>query len=456
MELKTATQKAIDEGVPQDAADLYKEARTLHRTKTVEPFLEGWIANLEREGATGENLVRSVNVAKEIIKDEDTAMRFVAAVGDSPKAMAAAKQGIVDLYRKAVFDPKTKTFNPDAHAKFMEDNSLQLKTLDDAGMGVASELNNIGAKTGKLKAAEEILTAEGKAIPAKIKAKFAEQDATLAFEVKKLKYDNVNDLRSAALKDPLVLDMALSRMSQPARDAFARGFMQDASEAIKLGKPVAGEKMLSYIVDNEAQLLKILRASNPKTAEKLIADAKESAKLYTLIEQVGNKLSLTQPVNTLATSNRINALTSSNKVRATVEKIRKELETNEAFELLAAEGKKAGADSSMLLSAEVGAHPTGFFGKAWSIGNLIRSRLTGAIDAKLAAQIGTELAKEDTAAKAIAKAATREQRIRMVTTPTKAVAGTVKKVLRSPAGVLGYQVNNLAPQQQQNQNALAQ
>ena len=455
MELKTATQKAIDEGVPQNAADLYKEARTLHRTKTVEPFLEGWIANLEREGATGENLVRSVNVAKEIIKDEDTAMRFVAAVGDSPKAMSAAKQGIVDLYRKAVFDPKTKTFNPDAHAKFMEDNSLQLKTLDDAGMGVASELNKIGAKTGKLKATEELLTAEGKAIPAKLKAKFAEQDATLAFEVKKLKYDTVNDLRSAALKDPLVLDMALSRMSQPARDAFARGFMQDASEAIKLGKPVAGEKMLSYIVDNEAQLLKILRASNPKTAAKIIADAKESAKLYTLIEQVGNKLSLTQPVNTLATSNRINTLTSSGKIRDTVEKIRKELETNDAFDLLAAEGKKAGADSSMLLSTEVGAHPTGFFGKAWSIGNLIRSRMTGAIDSKLAAQIGTELAKEDTAAKALSKAKLREEKIRSVTTPAKAVIGVTKKVLRSPAGVLGYQVNNLAPQQQ-NQNALAQ
>ena len=447
MELKTATQKAIDEGVPQSAADLYKEARALHRTKTVEPFLEGWVANLEREGATGENLVRSVDVAKTIIKDEDTAMRFVAAVGDSPKAMAAAKQGIVDLYRKAVYDPKTKAFNPAAHDKFMEDHDLQLQTLDKAGMGLTSELNKIGLKTSNLKAIEDVVVAEGKAIPAKVKAEFARQDATLAFESKKLNYDNVTDLRSAALKDPLVLNKALSRMTQPAKDAFARGFMQDASEAIKLGKPLAGEKMLTYLTDNEGQLLKVLQASNPKTAAKILADAKESAKLYTLVEQVGNKLSLTQPVNALATTTRINKLTSAPKIRAAVEKIQKELETKDAFELLAAEGKKAGADSSMLLSAEFGAHPTGFFGKAWSISNLIRDRLTGAIDAKLAAEIGTELARSDTAAKAMTKAATREQRVRMVTTPAKAVAKTTVNMLKSPVGIIGYQ--------QQNQNALA-
>ena len=130
------------------------------------------------------------------------------------------------------------------------------------------------------------------------------------------------------------------------------------------------------------------------------------------------------------------------KIRAAVEKIQKELETKDAFELLAAEGKKAGADSSMLLSAEFGAHPTGFFGKAWSISNLIRDRLTGAIDAKLAAEIGTELARSDTAAKAMTKASTREQRVRMVTTPAKAVAKTTVNMLKSPVGIIGYQQQN--------------
>ena len=142
--LRNAINQSIKDGVPPQARELYGEALNLYQTRIAEPFKEGWVANLEREGATGVQLVAPAKVVETIIKsgDPDNARRFVLALGDNKKAMLAAKNGIVDLYKRTVVDGAR--VSPEKHEKFMREYASALGILDNAGMGIRSELNKFG------------------------------------------------------------------------------------------------------------------------------------------------------------------------------------------------------------------------------------------------------------------------------------------------------------------------
>lgn len=142
--LRNALNQSIKDGVPPQARELYGEALNLYQTRIAEPFKEGWVANLEREGATGVQLIAPAKVVETIIKagDPDNARRFVLALGDNKKAMLAAKNGIVDLYKRTVVDGAR--VSPEKHEKFMRDYAASLGILDNAGMGIRSELNKFG------------------------------------------------------------------------------------------------------------------------------------------------------------------------------------------------------------------------------------------------------------------------------------------------------------------------
>lgn len=142
--LRNALNQSIKDGVPPQARELYGEALNLYQTRIAEPFKEGWVANLEREGATGVQLVAPAKVVETIIKsgDPDNARRFVLALGDNKKAMLAAKNGIVDLYKRTVVDGAR--VSPEKHEKFMREYASALGILDNAGMGIRSELNKFG------------------------------------------------------------------------------------------------------------------------------------------------------------------------------------------------------------------------------------------------------------------------------------------------------------------------
>jgi hypothetical protein len=142
--LRNALNQSIKDGVPPQARELYGEALNLYQTRIAEPFKEGWVANLEREGATGVQLVAPAKVVETIIKsgDPDNARRFVLALGDNKKAMLAAKNGIVGLYKRTVVDGAR--VSPEKHEKFMREYASALGILDNAGMGIRSELNKFG------------------------------------------------------------------------------------------------------------------------------------------------------------------------------------------------------------------------------------------------------------------------------------------------------------------------
>jgi hypothetical protein len=142
--LRSAVDESIKAGVPEKANSLYKEALNLYQTRIAAPFREGWVANLEREGATGVQMVAPAKVVATIINpaDPDNARRFVLALGDNKKAMAATKAGILDLYKQKVV--KGAKIAPEDHEKFMRDHAAALGILDNAGMGIRAELNKFG------------------------------------------------------------------------------------------------------------------------------------------------------------------------------------------------------------------------------------------------------------------------------------------------------------------------
>jgi hypothetical protein len=142
--LRNAVDESIKAGVPEKANSLYKEALNLYQTRIAAPFREGWVANLEREGATGVQMVAPAKVVSTIINpaDPDNARRFVLALGDNKRAMAATKAGILDLYKQKVV--KGAKIAPEDHEKFMRDHAAALGILDNAGMGIRAELNKFG------------------------------------------------------------------------------------------------------------------------------------------------------------------------------------------------------------------------------------------------------------------------------------------------------------------------
>lgn len=150
MRLKTAAMDAIESGTTPEAKALYDKARELHRTKVAGPFLEGWMANFSREGATGVPIQNLEKVSSTVLGSEDKAVRFVSALGDRPRAMNTLSRGIEGEYRMRVV--KDGIVDPKAHDAFMAKYGKSLSVLDDAGLDITAKLNGFGSKAKALEA----------------------------------------------------------------------------------------------------------------------------------------------------------------------------------------------------------------------------------------------------------------------------------------------------------------
>jgi hypothetical protein len=419
--------KSIKAGTSEEAFKLFKDANDLFKERIVDVFRTGQPANLTRQSNLNQSILLPENIVSTALKNEGNTRNFLKIYGQDPAALQTLKTGVEDLYRQEVLKPGV---GANAHAKFMFDNEKQLAALDQAGLGIRSRLDDINKDLGKVKIGEE----------------------ALALAVKNLDFKNVNDLRAAVVKDPMVMDMALRRLDAPAKASLARGIMEDAAKDITSGAKNGGAKMLDYLTQNESTIMTALKAADPKTAAKTFADAKQMADLYRLVEETGNKLNVVPgSVNALTTAKNLDNLTQGlPEVRAVVQKLQQEIQQGADFEKLAAQGKAAGSGATKLLTEQIGKSPNGFFGKAWSIANIVISRLKGKVDDKLAVEIANELVKSDTAAAALTKAQAREAKVARIREPIKAVTkGTVNAL--TSRGALGVTQLNEQP----NQNALA-
>lgn len=448
-ELYEEVNKSIEAGTSKEAFKLFKDANDLFKERIVNVYRTGQPANLTRQSTLNQPMLLPENIVSTALKSEGNTRDFLKIYGQDPAALQTLKTGVEDLYRQEVLKPGA---GANAHATFMFNNEKQLAALDQAGMGIRSRLNTIGEDLGKVKIGEETLKEAKKALPDVIKAEFATQDEALKLLSKTLNFKNINDLRAKVVADPMAMDMTLRRLDAPAKASLARGVMQDAMSGVMSGKAGGGAAALEHLTQNESTIMTALKAADPKTAAKTFADAKQMADLYRLVEETGNKLSVTPgSVNALTTAKNLDTLTQGlPEVRAAVQKIQQEIQQGADFEKLAAQGKAAGGGAGNLLSKEITVKPTGFYGKAWSVANLVVNRLKGKVDNKLAVEIAHELLNSETAAAALTKAQTREAKIARVREPIKTATENTLNALSS-RGALGVTQLN----EQQNQNALA-
>jgi len=421
MSLKSAAEQAITDGVSTKAATLYKAARTLYKDKVVEPFLKGWVANLEREGATGTPILAPSKVTQKILSSEEDAIRAVAAFGESPIALQAIKAGVEGEYRAAVVTEKTP------HKDWMDTHQFQLEALDKAGLGLTQRLESLGGSAQKLKQTAAELEDTRKAIPGKVSAEFETQNKALATVSADLEFKNVGELRKSVVKDEATMNQALRRMDEPAKAALARGVMQDV-------------KTLAELTANERPIMAALRAADPATAARIMANAKEGFKIRSLIEEAQKA----RPANALGTTQRVADLTQGlPEVRAAVQKIQAEINQSTSFDKLAAKGVAAGGGVGSLATESAGP-ALASLSHSMSLVNFVMRRLKGLTDDKLAAQIGVELANSPSAAALISKA------------QAKVTAPAVAKPPRSWSGSIApgaIMLNQLAPQESQNRLA---
>ena len=436
-ELYTALNDAIEKGVPAAALTKFKEANTLFKDRIVGVHRTGSPANLGRTSTLNQPMLVAEDIVPKLLSSEGETRQFLKIFSQDPAAMKNVATGVEDLYRQQVLSPTAST---NAHASFMAKYDKQLAELDKAGMGIRNRLNSIGEDLGKVKTGQETVNLATKEIPNKIKTEFANQDAALELAATNLKFKNTNDLRAAAVKDPMVMDMALRRMDAPAKSALARGVLQDAMAG-------GGADALKNLTNNEATIMTALKAHDPKTAAKTFADAKQMADVYRLIEETGNKLpAATNATNALTTAKNIEKLTQGlPEVRSVVQKIQQELQAGADFEKLAAQGKAAGGGSSSLVTEAIGKQPNVFFSKLATIANIVINRLKGKIDNKLAVEIAKELTNSSTAAEALIKSQAKRAEVSNIKTNV----GKTLNALTSPGALAVERAN------ESNQNALA-
>jgi hypothetical protein len=437
-QLYTEVDKAIKAGAPEEAYKLFQEANKLFRERIVGIHGTGPLAKLSRTSTTNEPMLRPVEIASTALKDEGATRQFLNLYSQNPESLQTLGTAIEDLYRREVLKPSA---GANAHADFMFTRADQLAAMDQAGMNITQRLNSIGDEFANIRQAKEVakattgetFEAEQKAldrqrggITKKIDAEFADQDKALDLATKTLGFKYTPDLRAKVISDPMTRSMALARMDDGAKSSLARGVMLDASQGVIAGEAGAGAKMLKHLTDNEAGILKVLEASDPKNAAKILADAKQVAELYQLVEQAGNKLAPEGAVlnNAMTTARNIGALTqNAPEIRAVADKILSDLATGKKFEELGGKGVIAGTQGAKLFSDQLKPEPPGGWSPTYTIARHIYKLLGGRIDNKLAVEVATELANSQTAAEAIKAARDRavkqEQRRAVVTSAAK-------------------------------------
>ena len=437
-QLYTEVDKAIKAGTPEEAYKLFQDANKLFRERIVGVHGTGPIANLSRISTVNEPMLRADDIVSTALKDEGTTRQFLQLYSQDPAALQTLGTGIEDLYRLKVLKPSA---GANAHADFMFTHAKQLEAMDQAGMNMSQRLNTIGGEFANIRQAKEVAKATTKgtfeaeqealkqqraALPQKIKDEFADQDKALDLATKTLGFKYTPDLRAKIITDPMTRSMALSRMDDGAKSSLARGVMMDASQGVIAGEAGAGAKMFKHLTDNETGILKVLEASDPKNAAKILADAKQVAELYQLVEQTGNKLAPEGAVlnNAMTTARNIGALTqTAPEVRAVADKILSDLATGKKFEELGGKGVIAGTQGAKLFSDQLKPEPPGGWSPTYTIARHIYKLLGGRIDNKLAVEVATELANSQTAAEAIKAARDRavkqEQRRAVVTSVAK-------------------------------------
>jgi hypothetical protein len=140
--LRSATLRSIEEGLPPEVVEKYSEARDLARTQIIEPFREGWVLNLEREGATGVPLLLPERITRKVLESDTNALKFAASFHESPAARQAIANGVLGQYRREVV--RDGVITPTRHEAFLRKYGDQLDALDTIGLDLRPTVESYG------------------------------------------------------------------------------------------------------------------------------------------------------------------------------------------------------------------------------------------------------------------------------------------------------------------------
>ena len=420
--LKQAAQASIESGVSAEAKAAYNAAAEMHRTQIVEPFRQGWVANLGRKGATGVQIQAPESVVSKILSGEDEATRFVRALGPDETAMSAVRSGILDAYRNEVI--RNGVIRPSAHDAFMSNAKYgrALKALDDAGMDIRGELNAFGEKSRALLdrngAVKEGTRQQVTAIDKEFTARQNQIRQQTKDAITAAKEAGAAE-RSAASERALAARSDISARGTEARASISKQFAERIAQAESTYKPRV-EELRSMAAEADKQLAKLNQMGiRPQESEVNLA-----------------RLSANNP-----------------DLRQVIAETRQMLETEADFRRISGSGKQSGGGASELATESAGGNRAvpWIHGLQSSVINFVFARLAGKVDAQLAAEIATEALNSSRFSQVLADAA------------KNAKGSGIGKMLRKPTAkpnlkLLGVsaassQSNALAPP---SQNALAE
>lgn len=302
MKLKAAAEQAVEDGVPTEAREAYRGAARMHQTKVVEPFREGWVANLEREGATGTAILAPHKVTNAALDSTDSATRFVRAFGSSDTAKVALRNGIEELYRKTVVNKDTGAIDPKKHADFMDAYGRQIAVLDDSGVNIDRTLEQYGTGARRLRTEAEVAAEASKGIPGRVKEQFAPEQAEidrvtvianraagkLADVPPERSIENLQNLTRNLPQIRQAVDDVLAEIRQQKRfEELATSGEKSGGDVLGLVSQATGNPPMSLSTVGSILNFILRRAQgklNPELAAKIAAETFNASGLATMIE----------------------------------------------------------------------------------------------------------------------------------------------------------------------------
>jgi hypothetical protein len=475
-QLKNEVAAALEKSpLSQEAKQAYADANKLHATQIADVFYTGQAANLRRFSSVNELMLKPENIVSKMLSSETDAVQLMKAFKDDPMALSVLRTGINNDFRQKVVTDGVVDANK--AAKYLADHEFELNRIKEQGLDAITEIKSVANQAkqiaqkseslvlqGKSRAQElteqaktkaqelkaqgkteaQKLSEQGKTIPGIVESEFKAQQKALDTASKTLGFKYVKDLRAKVAADPQTRAMVLQRLDQPARESLSRGIVEDALSPVLTEKSGGGEAALKYLTQNEQNILEVLKATNPKTANQIFADAKQSASLYSEIEKVAGKVS----DNALQSRQKINQLTMNlPEVRAAVAKVERDIANGVKFEDLAKEGARINP-KYQIYPTEKQVEGASFFGTVWSMARAVYRQVKGEINDKLLAQIATEMANTQKLAAGLSK-----QTAKPTPTALKKVKDLTKKSAAQAARV--YPISNAMAPQPESENALA-
>ena len=248
-EIKAALKESIETNVPKEFADAFNEANKSFKQLIVEPFKKTEFEKMALTGTAGQPLLQPSDIASRIISKPEFAQQFVRQMKDSPAGLDAAAEGIEGLFREKAI--KNGVMNPEAAAKFLNDNKEVLGILKQGGLDVESRLAGFAAQ-----------------------GRTADLAAELAKKTREPleKFTSPEGLRAGLRSKPELMDASAKYLGTEERKGLSRGMLMDAFEDTT--------DATAHLMKNQKAIKKALELAHPGKSDRMFLEAVNAAQLY--------------------------------------------------------------------------------------------------------------------------------------------------------------------------------